>query len=61
MAKMFRNNPGSTIISEARSEAYLVDGTRTGKRGSGVAELLGSTVEDKDYPVRPAHTSRPIR
>ena len=61
MAKLSRCNPGSTVICDARSEALLVNGTRTGMYGAWIAEPLGSTVEDEDFPVRPAHTPRPIR
>jgi hypothetical protein len=56
-----RRNPGSTVICDARSEARLVNGTRTGMHGTGIAEPPGLTVEDEDFPVRPAHTPRPIR
>ena len=55
MAKLSRCNPGSTVICDARSEAPLVNGTRTGMHGAGIAESPGSTVEDKDFPVSYTH------
>ncbi len=44
-----RCNPESRVICEARSEARLVNGTRNGMRGAGIAGPLGLTVEDEDF------------
>ncbi len=44
-----RRNPGSRVICDARSEALLVNGARTGMHGAGIAEPLGLTVEDEDF------------
>ena len=37
------------VICDARSEARLVNGTRTGMHGAGIAEPWGLTVEDEDF------------
>ena len=61
MAKLSRCNPGNTDICDARSEARLVNVMWTELHGTGIAEPLELTVADKDFPVRSAHTPRPIR
>jgi hypothetical protein len=49
MVMLSRCNPESTVICDARSEALLVIGTRTGMHEAWIAEPLELTVEDEDF------------
>jgi hypothetical protein len=49
MAMLSRCNPESTVVCEARSEALLVIGRRTGMHEAWPEEPLVLTVEDQDF------------
>ncbi len=49
IAMLSRCNPESTVVCEARSEALLVIGTRTGMHEAWSAEPLELTAADEDF------------
>ena len=49
MTKLSRCNPESVVVCEARSEALLVIGQRTGMHETWQEERLRLTVEDEDF------------
>lgn len=56
-----RCNPESTVVCEARSEALLVIGRRTGMHEAWPDEPLALNRRGRRLPVRSAHTQRPVR
>lgn len=49
MAMLSRCNPESTVVCEARSEALIVIGRRTGMHEAWPDEPLALTVEDEGF------------